>query len=137
MFASWKTFLPPSTIADSFAGYNSLGHQLWYFRTWSIFFQDNLGFKVFIVDSAVILICFSLYVTHLYSLTAFSTLNIWCNTCDIPWFLNFFFLQPMCTDSEIATLSDSHSRLSIPTSTNNPENTPPGMLTRECDGEKS
>lgn len=54
-------------MADSFAGYTSLGWRLCYFRTWTILSQALWDFKVLIV----ILLSFPLYVTCVLRLSLF------------------------------------------------------------------
>jgi hypothetical protein len=60
---SWNTFVSPSTVIESFAGYSSLGWHLCSLRVCMTSAQDLLAFIVSGEKSGVILIGLPLYVT--------------------------------------------------------------------------
>lgn len=42
-FVSWKVFISPSTMANSFTASGNLGWHSWYFRTWSVLFLAHIA----------------------------------------------------------------------------------------------
>jgi hypothetical protein len=77
VFLSWKIFISPSFVKNSFAGYRNLGWQLFSFRTWNKSFHFLLTFKVS-VEKSVILMSLSLWMTWHFSLAAFNILCLFC-----------------------------------------------------------
>jgi hypothetical protein len=60
---SWNTFVSPSMVIESFAGYNSLGWHLCSLSVCITSVQDLLAFIVYGEKAGVILIGLPLYVT--------------------------------------------------------------------------
>jgi hypothetical protein len=73
---SWKTFIDPSILNDSFAGYSILGLKLFSFSARMISPHALLAFNVSVEKSAVILMVLPLYVTCFFSFTAFYILSL-------------------------------------------------------------
>jgi hypothetical protein len=67
---SWKTFIAPSILNDSFAGESILGLKLFSFSARKISPHALLAFNVSVEKSAVILMGLPLYVTCFFSLTS-------------------------------------------------------------------
>jgi hypothetical protein len=63
LLLSWSTLASPSTVIESYAGYNSLGWYLCSLRVCMTSVQDLLAFIVSGEKSGVILIVLPLYVT--------------------------------------------------------------------------
>ena len=59
---SWSTFVSPSKVIESLAGYSSLGWHLCSLRVCMTSVQDLLAFTVSVEKSSVILIGLPLYV---------------------------------------------------------------------------
>ena len=72
---SWNTFVSPSMVIESFAGYSSLGWYLCSLRVHITSVQDLRAFIVSGEKSGVILIGLPLYVTLPFSLNAFNILQ--------------------------------------------------------------
>jgi hypothetical protein len=74
LFLSCNTFISPSMVIESLAGYSSLG---WHLCSLGVYITSALDLLAFIVSgekSGVILIGLPLYVTCSFSLTAFNIL---------------------------------------------------------------
>lgn len=96
LFMSWK--LSPSITAYSFVWYISLGCVSWSFRMWNPLLEALLAFKVSI-EKSVILMCFLLYMTYVFSLVTLATHSLlWVLrvlTTAMPW--GFLFLVCLLT----------------------------------------
>ena len=73
---SWNILVFPSMVIESFAGYSSFGWHFCSLRDCMRSTQDLLSFIVSGEKSGVILIGLPLYVTLLFSLTAFNILSL-------------------------------------------------------------
>jgi hypothetical protein len=77
----WKTFIAPSILYDSFAGYSVLGLKLFSFSARKISPQALLAFNVSVEKSAVILMGLPLYVIcFFYYALQYSSLGL-CTCC--------------------------------------------------------
>jgi hypothetical protein len=72
---SWKTFIVPSILNDSFSGESILGLKLFSFSAWNTSLHALLAFKFSVEKSAVILMGLPFYVISFFSLTAFNILS--------------------------------------------------------------
>ena len=73
---SWHIYVSPSMVIESFAEYNSLGWHLSSLRICMTSAPDLLDFIVSCEKSGVILIGLPLFVTLLFSLTAFNIISL-------------------------------------------------------------
>jgi hypothetical protein len=71
---SWKTFIPPSILNDTFAGYSILGLKFLSFSSQNVSLHALLVFKVSVKKCGVIVIGLPLYVICFFSLTGFNIL---------------------------------------------------------------
>jgi hypothetical protein len=79
---SWNTLISPSTVIESFAGYNSLGWHLCSLRVCINFVQDHLAFRNSGEKSGVIQIGLPLYATWPFFLYCFQySVFILCLLC--------------------------------------------------------
>jgi hypothetical protein len=73
---SWKTFIIPSILNDSLAGYSNLELNLFSFYAQNTSLDTFLAFKFSVGTSAVILISLPLHVIYFFSLTPFNILSL-------------------------------------------------------------
>jgi hypothetical protein len=102
----WNILISPSMRKDSFSGQTSQGWQLMSFKSWIMSFHGLLAFRVWVEQTAVIPMCLLLYVTCLFSFTAFKVLSLLCVLSGIVydglgvfpfWSWQFCVLSAFCT----------------------------------------
>ena len=63
LILSWKIFVSPTMVNESFSGYSSLGWHMWSLRVCITSVQDHLAFIISVETSDITLIGLPLYVT--------------------------------------------------------------------------